>query len=44
MAEERLTGWRLYVSWFGLFIIGWVIFGAVFKVCILLFFLGWDLL
>lgn len=43
MAEEKLDGWKLYASWLGLLALGWVLVGTIFKVCVRLFFLGWDL-
>lgn len=44
MAEEKLTGWKLYASWLGLLCLGWVIAGVVVKLIARLFFLGWDLI
>lgn len=40
---KKFSGWRLMLAWIGLFAFGWIIFGVVFKICIRLFFLGWDL-
>lgn len=43
MAEEKLVGWKLYASWVGLLALGWVLLGAIVKLLVRLFFLGWDL-
>lgn len=40
---EKLCGWKLYLSWLGLLIGGWVVAGMALKICVRLFFLGWDL-
>lgn len=40
---KKLSGWKLFFTWLGLFTAAWVVMGVIFKILARLFFLGWDL-